>query len=57
MNAASIADMIPEWYEGGTTEQMLDEALSQIRILERERDELKHDLERAMANHNADING
>lgn len=30
----SIADMIPKWFEGGTTEQMLDEALAQIRLLE-----------------------
>ena len=30
----SIADLIPRWYEGGTTEQMLEEALAQIRLLE-----------------------
>lgn len=30
----SIADMIPEWFEGGTDAQMLDEALAQIRLLE-----------------------
>lgn len=30
----SIADLIPKWYEGGTQEQMLDEALAQIRTLE-----------------------
>lgn len=30
----SIADQIPQWYEGGTKEQMLDEAFAQIRMLE-----------------------
>lgn len=30
----SIADMIPQWFEGGTQEQMLDEAFAQIRTLE-----------------------
>ena len=30
----SLADLIPKWYEGGTTEQMLDEAFAQIRTLE-----------------------
>lgn len=30
----SIADLIPIWYEGGTMEQMLDEAYAQIRLLE-----------------------
>jgi len=34
---ASIADLIPQWYEGGTLEQMLDEAFAQIRILEAHR--------------------
>jgi hypothetical protein len=33
-NNASIADLIPQWYEGGTPEQMLDEAFAQIRTLE-----------------------
>lgn len=32
--AESLADQIPKWYEGGMTEQMLDEAFAQIRILE-----------------------
>lgn len=30
----SIADLIPQWYEGVTHEQMLDEAFAQIRLLE-----------------------
>lgn len=30
----SIADLISQWFEGGTSEQMRDEALAQIRILE-----------------------
>lgn len=30
----SIADLIPEWYDGGTKEQMLDEAFAHIRRLE-----------------------
>lgn len=32
--STSIADLIPQWYEGGTCEQMLEEALAQIRLLE-----------------------
>jgi hypothetical protein len=30
----SLADEIPEWFEGGTCQQMLDEAFAQIRRLE-----------------------
>jgi hypothetical protein len=30
----SVADLIPQWYEGGTQEQKLDEAYAQIRRLE-----------------------
>lgn len=33
----SIADQIPEWFEGGTVEQMRDEAFAQIRKLEAEK--------------------
>jgi hypothetical protein len=33
-SSESIADLIPQWYEGGTCQQMLDEAFAQIRLLE-----------------------
>lgn len=51
----SIADMIPKWFEGWTTEQMLDEALAQIRTIERQRDEFRASLATALGKHLRDI--
>ena len=56
LEGQSIADMLSRWYEGGTREQMCDEAFAQIRKLERELAAVRHDLERATANHSADLN-